>query len=91
MTDLKLEGLPKGDHPSVDNFAELFINDVPLLDVRAPVEFNQGAFPNSVNISKLLDLPCAHDSGETHIHSCSFSDTKPDKFCARKLPFSILK
>ncbi len=46
----ELEGLPKGEHSQVDDFASIFINDVPLLDVRAPVEFEQGAFPTSVNI-----------------------------------------
>lgn len=55
MTDLKLEGLPEEDHPTVDDFAMLFINDIPLLDVRAPVEFNQGAFPNAINIPLMDD------------------------------------
>ena len=55
MSDLKLEGLPKGEHPEVDDLAALFINDVPLLDVRAPVEFEQGAFPNAVNIPLMTD------------------------------------
>ncbi|MEM7564788.1 MAG: tRNA 2-selenouridine(34) synthase MnmH, partial [Pseudomonadota bacterium] len=32
-----------------------FINDVPLLDVRAPVEFVSGAFPQAVNIPLLDD------------------------------------
>lgn len=36
-------------------FAEIFINDIPLLDVRAPVEFHQGAFPHAVNIPLLDD------------------------------------
>jgi len=55
MTDLKLDGLPKGEHPQADDFAKIFINDVPLLDVRAPVEFEQGAFPNAVNIPLMTD------------------------------------
>lgn len=55
MTDLDLEGLPKGTHPTVNNYAELFINDVPLLDVRAPVEFEQGSFPNAINIPLMND------------------------------------
>jgi len=50
MTKLGLDGLPKGDHPQIDDLASLFLNDVPLLDVRAPVEFAQGAFPSAVNI-----------------------------------------
>ncbi len=55
MTDLKLEGLPKGEHPQRDDYASLFISDVPMLDVRAPVEFEQGAFPNSINIPLMTD------------------------------------
>ena len=55
MTDLKLEGLPKGEHPEIGDLASIFINDVPLLDVRAPVEFEQGAFPNAVNIPLMTD------------------------------------
>lgn len=38
-----------------DNFLQLFLNDVPLMDVRAPLEFEKGAFPCSVNIPLLDD------------------------------------
>lgn len=34
---------------------ELFTNDVPLLDVRAEVEFSQGAFPCAINLPILTD------------------------------------
>ncbi|MEE9445457.1 MAG: tRNA 2-selenouridine(34) synthase MnmH [Cocleimonas sp.] len=55
MTDLKLEGLPEGEYPQRDDYASLFLNDVPMLDVRAPVEFEQGAFPYSINIPLMTD------------------------------------
>ncbi|KAG1694754.1 tRNA 2-selenouridine synthase [Nymphon striatum] len=55
MSDLTLEGLPKGILPKVSDLRDIFINDIPLLDVRAPVEFNHGAFPNSVNIPLMDD------------------------------------
>ena len=55
MTTLNLEGLPKGEHPEISDLASLFLNDVPMLDVRAPVEFEQGAFPNSINIPLMTD------------------------------------
>lgn len=55
MIDLDLDGLPKGEHPQVDDLASLFINDVPMLDVRAPVEFEQGAFPNAINVPLMTD------------------------------------
>jgi tRNA 2-selenouridine synthase len=37
------------------DYGELFIQDTPLLDVRAPVEFVKGAFPNATNIPLLDD------------------------------------
>ena len=36
-------------------FTELFLNDVPLMDVRAPVEFEKGAFPASINCPLMND------------------------------------
>ena len=50
MHKLKSEGLLKGNLSEHEDIAELFLNDIPLLDVRAPVEFEQGSFPNAVNI-----------------------------------------
>ncbi|MBK8971978.1 MAG: tRNA 2-selenouridine(34) synthase MnmH [Hahellaceae bacterium] len=41
--------------PTVDDFAGLFRRRVPLLDVRAPVEFARGAFPGAVNLPLLDD------------------------------------
>jgi len=38
------------DLPQINDYQRLFIEDVPLLDVRAPVEFLQGAFPNANNV-----------------------------------------
>jgi tRNA 2-selenouridine synthase len=55
MPKLELAGLPKGEHPQIEDLSSLFINDVPLLDVRAPVEFEQGAFPHAVNIPLMTD------------------------------------
>lgn len=43
-----------GRLPVVSHYADLFLRDVPLLDVRAPVEFAQGAFPCAEN-APLLD------------------------------------
>lgn len=37
------------------DFLPLFLNDVPLLDVRAPVEFTRGSFPAAVNLPLLND------------------------------------
>jgi len=38
-----------------DDYFDLFVNDVPLMDVRAPVEFTKGAFPCAANIPLLDD------------------------------------
>lgn len=38
-----------------NDYKTLFNKDIPLLDVRAPVEFSQGAFPLSINIPLMTD------------------------------------
>ncbi|MBL7003256.1 MAG: tRNA 2-selenouridine(34) synthase MnmH [Gammaproteobacteria bacterium] len=40
---------------NTDNFRALFLNDTPLMDVRAPVEFIHGAFPHTINVPILDD------------------------------------
>ena len=37
------------------HYSELFINNVPMMDVRAPIEFRRGAFPNSKNLPIMDD------------------------------------
>ncbi len=36
--------------PTTSDFRRIVLDDVPLIDVRAPVEFEGGAFPNAVNL-----------------------------------------
>jgi tRNA 2-selenouridine synthase len=43
------------DLPQLDDYHALFLNRTPLLDVRAPVEFEQGAFPFAENSPLLND------------------------------------
>lgn len=43
------------DRPNTDNYLELFLNDTPLMDVRAPVEFEKGAFPLAINAPLMND------------------------------------
>ena len=38
-----------------DNYRQLFLDGVPLMDTRAPVEYSKGAFPEAVNIPLLTD------------------------------------
>lgn len=39
----------------LDDYRELFLNNTRFLDIRAPVEFNQGAFPFTQNIPLMND------------------------------------
>jgi len=41
--------------PQLDDFRSLFLNNTHLLDVRAPIEFNQGAFPFTKNVPLMND------------------------------------
>ncbi|WP_372591344.1 tRNA 2-selenouridine(34) synthase MnmH [Guyparkeria sp.] len=43
------------DLPVVTDLASVFIEDRPLMDVRAPIEFGQGAFPRAHNLPLLTD------------------------------------
>lgn len=43
------------DLPQTDNYHHLFLDDVPLVDVRAPVEYQQGAFPLASNLPLIND------------------------------------
>jgi len=40
---------------NTQDFASLFLNDIPLMDVRAPIEFNKGSFPQANNLPLLND------------------------------------
>lgn len=43
------------DLPTIENYRELFLDDTPMMDVRAPVEFAQGAFPHTTNLPLMND------------------------------------
>ncbi|MFC0225815.1 tRNA 2-selenouridine(34) synthase MnmH [Serratia aquatilis] len=46
------------------DYQRLFLQDVPLIDVRAPIEFQQGAFPSAIN------LPLMNDSERQIVGTC---------------------
>ena len=50
------------------DFRQLFLSDVPLMDVRAPVEFAKGAFPASRNLPLMNDTE-RQQVGTTYKHS----------------------
>jgi len=41
--------------PTTNDFKRMVLEDIPLIDVRAPVEFAAGAFPNAVNLPLMND------------------------------------
>ena len=41
--------------PTQENFAEIFLSGVPLMDTRAPVEYARGSFPGAVNLPLMMD------------------------------------
>lgn len=41
--------------PDCTELHRLFVDDVPLMDMRAPVEFAKGAFPGVVNLPLMTD------------------------------------
>lgn len=41
--------------PDTNDYLALFLNDVPLMDVRAPVEFSKGSFPSATNAPLMND------------------------------------
>lgn len=43
------------NRPDTDNYLQLFLNDTPLIDTRAPVEFERGAFPGAINLPLMTD------------------------------------
>ncbi|AEG09510.1 tRNA 2-selenouridine synthase [Shewanella baltica OS183] len=40
---------------AAEQYREIFLNQHPIMDVRAPIEFTRGAFPNSTNLPLMLD------------------------------------
>ncbi|MNF38096.1 tRNA 2-selenouridine synthase [compost metagenome] len=42
--------------PDTADYREIFLNDLPMMDARAPVEFAKGAFPHTVNLPLMSDI-----------------------------------
>ena len=43
------------DLPVIDDYESLFVNNTPLLDTRAPIEFSRGAFPSAQHAPLMTD------------------------------------
>ncbi|WP_343595523.1 tRNA 2-selenouridine(34) synthase MnmH [Pseudomonas sp.] len=50
--------------PDCTDFRQLFLNDAPMMDMRAPIEFAKGAFPGTVN------LPLMNDQERQKVGTC---------------------
>ena len=50
--------------PDTDDYRELFLNHTPMMDMRAPTEFAQGAFPSA------LSLPLMSDDERAQVGIC---------------------
>ena len=51
----EIEAIKKLDLPLTDDFRSIVLENRPLIDVRAPVEFEKGAFPGAVNLPLMSD------------------------------------
>ena len=38
------------------DYRDIFLNDLPMMDMRAPVEFTKGAFPNAISLPLMTDI-----------------------------------
>ncbi|HAT05730.1 MAG TPA: tRNA 2-selenouridine(34) synthase MnmH, partial [Aeromonas salmonicida] len=41
--------------PLTSDLARIFLDDIPLIDLRAPIEFKEGAFPCSTSLPLMTD------------------------------------
>ena len=48
----------------INNYNDLFVRNTPLVDVRAPIEYERGAFPKAQN------LPIMNDSQREEVGIC---------------------
>ncbi|MBA1419366.1 MAG: hypothetical protein FAF03_00450 [Epsilonproteobacteria bacterium] len=51
----EIEAINKLDLPLTEAFRSIVLEDRPLIDVRAPIEFNKGAFPHATNLPLMND------------------------------------
>ncbi len=51
----EIEAIKKLDLPLTDDFRRIVLDNRPLIDVRAPVEFKKGSFPTAVNLPLMTD------------------------------------
>ena len=77
---------------NTEDFQALFVGGVPLMDVRAPVEFARGAFPGAINLPLMNDIErqkvgtCYKQKGQDAAialgHQLVFGQTKAQRVAA---------
>ncbi|SFR81360.1 tRNA 2-selenouridine synthase [Marinobacter daqiaonensis] len=75
--------------PDTDDYRQIFLADTPLMDVRAPVEYNHGSFPGAINAPLMNDDErhrvgiCYKEKGQDEAirlgHQLVAGDTKADR------------
>ena len=63
--------------PDTSDYRSIFLNDVPLLDTRSPLEFTKGAFPGACN------LPLMSDDERHQVGICYKQSGQPFAFIPR--------
>jgi tRNA 2-selenouridine synthase len=53
------------------DFKHIVLNETPLIDVRAPIEYEKGAFPNAVNLPLM-------DNEERHVIGIKYKEDGHD-------------
>ena len=54
--------MPETHLPQIDNYRLLFTDSLPMIDVRAPIEYQRGAFPKACNLP-IMDNLDRHEIG----------------------------
>lgn len=58
--------------PTTDDFYKIAVEEIPLIDVRAPIEFHAGAFPQTINLPIL-------DDEDRHLVGICYKDRGKDE------------
>ena len=64
-----------------NNFRDIVLGNIPLIDVRAPIEFEKGAFPHAINLAIMNDK-------ERHLVGTAYK--KSGNEAATKLGYSLV-
>ena len=82
----------ESSHLTSSAFEQVFLEDRPLIDTRAPIEFQRGSFPSAINIPLMTDAEreqvgiCYKEQGEQAAvalgHELVSGDVKEERIAA---------